>query len=137
MPTLCLAFGEKILVTNHLADKFNILFKLSQTFLNREQSPQTICLRICFNLEKYFARIIFSIGEWHTVTCCSNISKAGLIISRCRLNLATTFSKAVSRTTCSKSWRKFQTLLQYRKMLNSVFTFENKISFEIDLEIQF
>ena len=44
-------------------------------------------------------------SESASVTCCSSISRAGLMISRCRLYLLATFSRAVSNTTCSKSWK--------------------------------
>ena len=35
--------------------------------------------------------------------CCRSISRAGLMICKCRRNFLTTFSKAFSRITCSKS----------------------------------
>ena len=48
-------------------------------------------------------RHTIQMSESASVTCCSSISRAGLMISRCRLYLLATFSRAVSNTTCSKS----------------------------------
>ena len=70
-------------------------------------------------------RHTIQMSESASVTCCSSISRAGLMISRCRLYLLATFSRAVSNTTCSKSWKQNPwTNIKYQMFVNNIELFE-------------
>ena len=96
----------------YLHHMLDVLLKFCEAFFHRQQTLQSICLWVLREKTKWLAggqdcnRWALSkknIPGQTCSICCRSISRAGLMICRCRRNFRTTFSKAFSKITCSKS----------------------------------
>ena len=89
-----------------------VLLEFCEAFFNGQQTLQSICLRVLKKVKMIGRLARKAIYRWVFIwnlpgqtcsICCRSISRAGLMICKWRRNFLTTFSKAFSRITCSKS----------------------------------